>query len=236
MQTFSTRFTAWVFLAAMAMLWGGWMAIPVDLGPYVTVEDFAVIEDHRITFVWAYRCYFFGAVLSVMAVVGLSALVLPSPSRVMIWPGAAVMAGGSFAFAIGSAFYYHHGYWGSLDVVGKPIEDAIAYVEAIRYDTKFVTCFVRFGRLFAGLGLLVLNLGVLRWRLMPAWIGVLGAVTGLAAVVVVMASADAFWVYAPVFHLTALWMAAFGVVLLRRGLAMGASAETSGASARAERG
>ena len=28
MQTFSTRFTAWVFLAAVVMLWGGFMAPP----------------------------------------------------------------------------------------------------------------------------------------------------------------------------------------------------------------
>lgn len=216
--TYSTRFTAWTFLAAALMTWGGWMLIPVDVGAYVEVEDFSVIDENRYLFVWAYRSYFFGAVLTAMAVVALAALVLRSPSRVMIWPGAAVVAGAAFAYAIGTAFYYHHGYWGSLDVAGKPREIAAAYVEAIRFDTKFVTCFVRFGRLFAGLGLLVSNLGLLKWRLVSPWIGWIGSITGLAAIVVVMASGDAFWVYEPVFHLQAFWMAALGVVLLRRGI------------------
>ncbi len=218
MDTFATRFTGWVFLAAVAMLWGGWMLIPVDVGPYVEAGDFAVVDEYRYLFVWAYRSYFFGAVLTAMAVVALAALVLPSPSRVMIWPGAAVVAGGAFAYAIGCAFYYHHGYWGSLELAGKPDEAVTAYLASIRFDTKFVTCFVRFGRLFAGLGLLVLNLGLLKWKLVPAWVGWIGSLDGLAAIVVVMASADAFWVYEPVFHLQAFWMAAFGLILLRRGL------------------
>jgi len=218
LKTFSTRFTGWVFLAAVAMLWGGWMLIPVAVGPYVQTEDFAVVDENRYRFVWAYRSYFFGAVLLAMAVVALSATVFASPSRVLVWPGAAVVAGGAFAYAIGTAFYYHHGYWGSLDVLGKPDAVAAAYIESIRFDTKFVTCFVRFGRLFSGLGLLVLNLGLLRWKLVPAWLGCIGSATGLAAIVVVMASADAFWVYEPVFHLQAVWMAALGVILLRKGL------------------
>lgn len=214
---FSTRFTGWVFLVALIMLWGGWMLIPVPLGPYVKTEDFFVIDANRYLFVWAYRSYFFGAVLTAMAVVALSTLVSDSPSRVMIWPGAAVVAGGAFVYAVGSAFYYHHGYWGSLDVIGKPDEVAAAYIESIRMDTKFVTCFVRFGRLFSGLGLLILSLGLVKWKVVPSWVGWIGSVTGLAAIVIVMASSDAFWVYEPVFHLQAVWMAAIGLTLLRRG-------------------
>lgn len=213
------RFTAWLFLAAVALQWGGWTLIPVDVGPYVETTDFAVVDAHRQLFVWAYRCYFFGSVLLAMAVVALAALPLSSAARVMIWPGAAVVAGGAFAYAIGSAFYYHHGYWGSLDVVGKPDIVAAAYVDSIYYDTKFVTCFIRFGRLFAGLGFLALNVGLLRGRLVPIWIGWVGSLMGAAAIVVVMASSDSFWVYEPVFHLQALWMVALAARLLRRGLA-----------------
>lgn len=224
---FSTRFTAWVFLVAVIMSWGGWMLIPVSIGPYVKPGDFSVIDDSRYRFVWAYRSYFFGAVLTAMAVVALSALVSRSPSRVMIWPGSMVVAGGAFAYAIGSAFYYHHGYWGSLDVIGKPAEVAVAYIESIRMDTKFVTCFVRFGRLFAGLGLLVLSLGLVKWKVLPGWIGWIGSLTGLAAIVVVMLSSDAFWVYEPVFHLQAIWMAAVGCTLLRQGMDVRSSAGES---------
>ncbi len=200
------------------MLWGGWMLIPVPLGAYIKPEDFSIIDENRYRFVWAYRSYFFGAVLAAMAVIALSAMLSRSPARIMIWPGATVVAGGAFAYAIGSAFYYHHGYWGSLDVIGRPNEIATAYIESIRMDTKFVTCFVRFGRLFAGLGLLVLSLGLVKWKLFPPWIGWLGSVTGLAAIVIVMASSDAFWVYEPVFHLQALWMIAVGLTLLCKGL------------------
>lgn len=215
---FAVRFTAWLFVVAAVLAWGGWMLIPVDLGPYVQTEDFSIIDENRYLFVWSYRCYFFGSVLTAMAVTAMAAIVSRSPSRVMIWPGAVAVAGGAFVYAVGSAFYYHHGYWGSLDVIGKPAEVAVAYVESIRMDTKFVTCFIRFGRLFAGLGLLVLSLGLIRWNELPRWIGWFGSATGFAAIVVVMFSSDAFWVYAPVFHAHALWMVAVGLTVLRKGI------------------
>jgi len=212
-----TLFPAWSFLAAFVMMWGGWMLIPIGVGPYVEAEDFAVVSEHRYLFVWAFRFYFFGVVFSVVALVALASLQTENPARVLIWPGAAVAAGGGFAYALGNSFYYHHGYWGSLAVEGKPMEAAVAYVESIRMDTKYVTCFVRFGRVFGGLGILLFSVGLVKGAVVPRWLGWLGMLVGAGAIAVTMPSGDAFWVYAPVFHLQALWLAGLGIALLRGG-------------------
>ncbi len=217
-QDFSTKFTGWSFLAAVAMMWGGWMLIPIPVGPYVEAEHFPVVSENRYLFVWAFRFYFFGVVFFVVALVALAALISNSLARVIIWPGAAVAAGGAFAYALGSAFYYHHGYWGSLELEGQSAEAVATYIEATRFDSKYVTCFVRFGRLFSGLGVLLVSVGIMKWHPVPTWLGCLGLFIGLAAIAIVMASGDAFWVYAPVFHLQAIWLTGLGISILRKGL------------------
>ena len=218
-QDFSTKFTAWSFIAAALMMWGGWMLIPVDVGPYVKPDDFAIVDASRYLFVWSYRFYFFGVVFSVIAVTALAALMSVNSSRAVIWPGAAVAAGGAFSCALGAAYYYHHGYWGSLELLSATNTlTPQAYVDDIRRDGEYVTCLMRFGRVFGGLGLAIYGLALLKWRPVSAWLGWVGLLIGIAAIAVTMPSGENFWVYQPVFHLHALWMAVLGFVILRKGV------------------
>ena len=62
-----------------------------------------------------------------------------------------IAVAGLLVSALGGAFYYHHGAWGSIELAGKPPEAAQAFVDALRVDTEYVTCLVRFGRVFGGL-------------------------------------------------------------------------------------
>ena len=106
-------------------------------------------------------------------------------------------------------------------MAGQPTEALRAHVEALRLDTEYVTCLVRFGRVFFGLGMLVLALGLLKWDILPKWLAISTALLGLAAMALTMGLPDNLEYYAPVFHLNALWFVAAGVEINRSGLRMG---------------
>jgi hypothetical protein len=222
---FAFRFTGVAFIAAALMLWLGWWLLPVRPGVFYEAGDFARIQERFHYWIWIYRVHLFGLITAVIALVALAALVAYSPARVMVWPGVAVASAGLVVTALAEAFYYHHGAWGALELKGKPVEAALAFVDALRVDTEYVTCLTRFGRVFGGLGLTVLACGALRWKLLPAWLGGVAALTGLAAMGLTMAFPDNLSWYRPVFHVIALWLLAAGIVIVRGGLATGAAGE-----------
>ena len=91
-------------------------------------------------------------------------------------------------------------------------------MEALRIDTEYVTCLVRFGRVFSGLGLLVLGCGLIRWTIVPVAIGWVAVAIGLAAMALTMLLPDHMSLYIPVFHVKSLWLLFTGGVILRSGL------------------
>ena len=157
-------------------------------------------------------------VVTVIALVALGSLLIHSEARVMVWPGAAVASAGMIVGAVGAAFYYHHGAWGAVDMKGKSPVEIHAFVEALRIDTEYVTCLVRFGRVFSGLGLLVLGCGLIRWTIVPVAIGWVAVAIGLAAMALTMLLPDHMSLYIPVFHVKSLWLLFTGGVILRSGL------------------
>ena len=92
------------------------------------------------------------------------------------------------------------------------------HVEALRLDTEYVTCLVRFGRVFFGLGMLVVALGLLKWDVLPKWLVLSTGLLGVAAMALTMGLPDNLEYYAPIFHLNVLWFAAAGAVMYRSGL------------------
>jgi peptidoglycan/LPS O-acetylase OafA/YrhL len=93
-----------------------------------------------------------------------------------------------------------------------------SHVDSLRLDTEYVTCLVRFGRVFYGLGLVVLALGLLQGKALPKVIAGCAALLGLAAMALTMAFPDNLEFYVPVFHLNSWWLLATGIVTKRRGL------------------
>src|SRR5262249_26211768 len=148
------------------------------------------------------------------AMVALASLPSDRSVRVLVWPGAGVAVAGLIVGAVGSAFYYHFGVWGTLGLRGKPPEAVSGFVDSRHLTTEFVTFMVRVGRGFSGLGLMVLAIGLLRWGAFVPWIGWGGVVLGLAAMALTMLFPDHWSLYTPVFHLQSLWLAGTGVVLL----------------------
>src|SRR5919108_668207 len=115
-----------------------------------------------------------------MAVAGAARRATPPAVRILVWPGVAVAVAGLIVGAVGSAFYYHFGVWGALET-RKSAHAAQSLVESLHLPTHYVTCLVRFGRVFCGLGLTVLAVGLLRGEVLPWWVGGGGAALGVSA-------------------------------------------------------
>jgi hypothetical protein len=227
-RDFATTFVACSFLAAAVLLWGGWLLLPVKIGTYFQPDDFGRVAGRFHFWIWMYRMHLFGMVISAIALVALASLVTTRTARVLIWPGAAIATAGLIVGAVGAAFYYHHGAWGALELRGKSTEEAARFVETLRVDTEYVTCLVRFGRVFSGLGLVLVGSGLIKGRMLAAWLGWWGVALGVAGMGVTMLLPDRMTLYLPVFHVGAAWLAAMGVMTLRGGINAGAMAVEPG--------
>ena len=214
LRDFTTDVTGWFFLAGALMLWGGRVLLPRRVGMFFQSDDFPAIGARLHLWLWLYRVHLFGVVVSALAVAALAALVANQPAvRILVWPGAAVAVAGLIVGAVGSAFYYHFGVWGALQTRKTP-HAAGDLVESLHLPTHYVTCLVRFGRVFCGLGLAMLAAGLLRGEVLPWWVGGGAAGLGVAAMALTMLWPDNWALYTPVFHLQALWLAATGAYLL----------------------
>lgn len=221
-QNESTRITGWAFVASAVLFWLGWMLLPVKIGTFFQTSDFAAVHDQFRLWIWLFRFHLFGAVMAVSALVALGAVLTDSPARILVWPGVAVAVIGLMVGACADAFYYHFGAWGALDMHEKPPEAVAAFVASLEVSSEYVSCLVRFGRVFGGFGMLVLGCGLLKWKVLPNFIGGVAAVIGLAAMALTMGLPDDLHFYLPVFHLHALWLLTVGVITLRSGISTAA--------------
>jgi len=209
------HFTGGAFLAAAALLWLGWLLLPLRPGMYFVADDFAAIFSHWHLWIWMFRLHLFGMVIAVVALTAFAAGVGESPARPLVWSGVAVAAAGLIVGAVGAAYYYHFGAWGSREMQGKSAAELAAYVDSLRLGTEYVGCLVRFGRVFSGLGLVLLGLGAAGWRLLPRALGMGACAIGVAGMALTMTWPDYWSWYLPVFHAFAAWLLVTGAVILR---------------------
>jgi hypothetical protein len=153
-----------------------------------------------------------------MAFVALAALVADSNSRILVWPAVAVLTAGLIVAALAAAFYYHFGAWGAISMKDQPAGKIQRFVDSLQVGTEYVTCLVRFGRVFLGLGQVMLAIGLFHGEILPLWLIGGAGILGLAAMVVTMAFPDNLEYYHPLFHLNAVWLAGIGLVVLTSGL------------------
>lgn len=214
MTDLASGITGWLFVAAALMLWTGWTLLPVRPGKFLQPEIFAAVRARFRPWIWLYRVHLFGHLVTVMALVALATLVQGAPGRALVWPAVAVLAAGAVTAALASAFYYHFGAWGALDTEGKSAAELADFVASLKVPTEYVTCLTRFGRVFFGLGQVVLAAGLLVAGLLPGGLAIAAGVLGLSAIALTMALPDDLHLFRPIFHLDAAWLAAVGIALL----------------------
>ncbi|MFT5055008.1 MAG: hypothetical protein ACI97X_002043 [Oceanospirillaceae bacterium] len=215
---FETKFTGWAMITGALMLLFGWVLLPHHIGEYLVVEDFAAVEANFWTWIWLYRMHIFGWVIMGGSMMGFASLTFKRPYRILLMPGAGVIIVGTFTSALATAYYYSYGAWGIGQTADKSPEEIQTFMDGILYTNHYVTCMVRFGRVFSGAGLVLMGAGLLTWKVTDTWLGAFTVLLGLAAMGIVMLIPVNYEIYKPVFYVKVLWLFALGVTILRKGL------------------
>lgn len=217
-KDFELKFTGWLFIAAALLLWGGWAFTSHHIGEYIQASDFDAVGESVWYWIWMYRIHIFGWVTMSLALFAFMTLVGKKPFRVMMLPGVGMTIIGTMTLAIAAAFYYNYGAWGVGETMGKSPEEVDAFMNNILPVNQYVTCFTRFGRIFSGVGLVLIGAAMWKWKMVPLWLGGLTLLLGLAAMGIILAIPDNFEIYKPLFHVKVLWLIAMGVVILTKGV------------------
>lgn len=217
-KDFETKFTGWTFIFAAILLWGGWALSPHHIGEYIVATDFTAIGEDLWYWIWMFRFHIFGWVTMAIAMFALASITAKKPYRVLLVPGAGMVVIGTMTLAIASAFYYNFGAWGVGQTMGKSAAEIQQFMDNILSTNQYVTCFVRFGRIFSGVGLVLLGLGFVKWKIVNPFVGWFTALLGLAAMGIIMGIPDNFEIYKPLFHVKAIWLLAMGVTILIKGV------------------
>ena len=185
---------------------------------YLVASDFTAIGEDLWYWIWMFRFHIFGWVTMAIAMFALASITAKKPYRVLLVPGAGMVVIGTMTLAIASAFYYNFGAWGVGQTMGKSAAEIQEFMDNILSTNQYVTCFVRFGRIFSGVGLVLLGLGFVKWKIVNPLLGWFTALLGLAAMGIIMGIPDNFEIYKPLFHVKAIWLLAIGVTILIKGV------------------
>ncbi|WNH09602.1 hypothetical protein [Thalassobellus suaedae] len=219
-KDFETSFTGWAFIFAALLLWLGWALSSHHIGEYIVASDFTAIGENVWYWIWMYRIHIFGWVTMAIATFSLVSITARKPYRVVILPGAGMLIVGTFTLAIASAYFYNYGAWGVGQTAGKSAAEIKEFVDNILFTNQYVTCFIRFGRIFSGVGLVLLGFAFVKWHIVSKWLGWFTALLGLVAMGIILAIPDNYEIYKPIFHVKAIWLLIMGIVILKRGVSL----------------
>jgi hypothetical protein len=217
-KDFETKFTGWAFIVAALLLWGGWALSPHHIEEYIVASDFESIGENIWTWIWMYRIHIFGWVTMGIALFALVSVTARKPYRVLILPGAGMLIIGTFTLAIANAYFYNFGAWGVGETAGKSAAEIQKFMNDILFTNQYVTCFIRFGRVFSGVGLVLLGSGFIKWNIVGKLMGYFTVLLGLAAMGIIMGIPDNYEIYKPLFHVKVIWLVLMGVVILKQGV------------------
>lgn len=217
-KDFETKFTGVTFIVAALLLLFGWVLSPHHIGEYIVFEDFEAVGERIWFWIWMYRIHIFGWVTMGIALFALVSITSRKPYRVLMLPGAGMVIVGTFTLAIAAAYFYNHGAWGVGQTSGLSPAEVDAFMENLLFTNQYVTCFIRFGRIFSGVGLVILGFGFLKWRMFSQILNWFTIILGLVAMSVILFIPDNFEIYKPIFYIKVVWLLAMGVMLLRKGI------------------
>ena len=217
-KDFETNFTGWAFIVASLLLWLGWALSPHHIGEYIVASDFKAIGENVWTWIWIYRIHIFGWVTMGIALFALVSVTARKPYRVLILPGAGMLIIGTFTLAIANAYFYNFGAWGVGQTAGMSAAEIEKFVDDILFTNQYVTCFIRFGRVFSGVGLILLGAGFIKWNIISKWLGWFTVLLGFAAMGIIMGIPDNYEIYKPIFHIKVIWLILIGATLLTKGV------------------
>ncbi|MDX1350257.1 MAG: hypothetical protein R3279_08420 [Putridiphycobacter sp.] len=217
-KDFETKVIGYAFLIAAALIWLGWALSPHHIGEYIVASDFEAIGDKVCTYIWMFRIHIFGWVAMAIAIFALLSVTARRPYRVLILPGAGMLIVGTFSLALSAAFYYNFGAWGVGKTAGMTPAEAQSFVDDILFTNQYITCLTRFGRVFSGVGFVLLGISFIKWNILAKWLGWFTILLGLAAMIIIMGIPENFEIYKPLFHIKVIWLLVMGVTVLTKGI------------------
>ncbi len=217
-KDFETKFTGWAFILAAILLWGGWALSPHHIGEYIVASDFKAVSEDLWYWIWMFRFHIFGWVIMALSIFAFASITAKKPYRVVLVPGAGMVVIGTMTLAIASAFYYNFGAWGVGKTMGLSAAEIQEFMDNVLFTNQYVTCFVRFGRVFSGVGLVLLGFGFLKWKIVHQLMAWFTLLLGLAAMGIIMGIPDNYEIYKPVFHVKVIWLAMMGALILVKGV------------------
>ena len=102
--------------------------------------------------------------------------------------------------------------------MGKSPEEIQQFMDGILFTNQYVTCFLRFGRIFSGVGFVLLGAAFLKWGIVNKFMGWFTLLYGLAAMAIVMLIPEYFNSYKPMVHIKFLWLGLMGITILKNGI------------------
>jgi hypothetical protein len=217
-KDFETNFTGWTFIVAALLLLFGWILSPHHIGEYIVEADFTEVGKDVWFWIWMYRIHIFGWVTMGIALFALVSITARKPYRVLILPGAGMTIIGTFTLAIAAAYFYNHGAWGVGKTANLFPEELKEFMNNLLFTNQYVTCFIRFGRIFSGVGLILMGAGFVKWKIVSSWLGWFTIILGFVAMSIILFIPDNFEIYKPIFYVKVLWLALMGVTLLKKGV------------------
>ena len=217
-RDFETKFTGWTFIVSGIMLFLGWILSSHQLGEYIVASDFEKVGQNLWYWIWMFRIHIFGWVIMGIALIALASLLNEKPYRVVIVPGAGIAVVGTFVLALAFAFYYSYGAWGFGQTAGKTSEEIDEFMKGVTMLNHYATCLIRFGRVFSGVGLVLLGFGFFKWQIMDKWLAIYTMVLGVSAMCVIMLIPDNFEIYKPLFYAKVIWLILMGALILLKGV------------------
>ncbi len=219
-RDFETSFTGWAYILAALLLWGGYILSSHHIGEYIVASDFEVIGQNVWYWIWMFRIHIFGWVTMAIATFALISITAFKPYRVIMFPGAGMIIVGTFTLAIAAAYFYNHGAWGVGMTAGMSAAEIEEFVGNLLYTNQYVTCFVRFGRIFSGVGFVLVGIAFIKWNIVKAWLGWFTLLLGIISMSVILFIPDNFEIYKPLFHVKAIWLLLMGFVIIKDGIRM----------------
>jgi hypothetical protein len=212
-----TRFTG------IALILGGILPIVgvairpllVEQNFHFQLADFDAITVHRGIWIVSYQVMVFGLFVRLAGLVALGSLHTHTLARTVVWPGVAIVLAAIVVNGISAGYYMHMGFWGADQLKAATDAAKAAFLGNIRPGSELMICLERMAKMFFSLGLTVLGVGLALGRVIPRWLGVVGAVIGMAGMMALFAMPFSRTVFIPFDIAIATWLVVLGALVTR---------------------
>jgi hypothetical protein len=179
------------------------------------LADFATVAAHHAIWIVSYQVMVFGLFVRLAGLVALGSLHSHTLARTVVWPGVAITLAAIVVNGISAGYYMHMGFWGADQLQTATDAAKGAFLDNIRPGSELMICLERMAKMFFSLGLTVLGAGLALGKVVPRWLGIVGAAIGMAGMMTLLAIPLSHTVFIPFDIAIAAWLVVLGALVSR---------------------